>query len=486
MASISFNDIPAALRLPGVFIEFDNSLAGNAVFQAKILLTGQRLTTGTKTAGNLDRVTSATQAEDYYGRGSMLAEMIKALKDANRFMETWAIPLDDADAAAAATGSIAIGSAATGAGTLAIYIAGKRVRVGVAAGDATSAIATAIADAVNADTTLPVTAAATTGTVTLTARQAGDSGNDIDLRLNYYGEETPAGVTVTITALSGGSANPDIATAIASFGDEWWNWIVMPYTDSANLTALDDELDDRWGPMRQIGARAFTAFRGTHSETGTFGNGRNSPHVTTMGTNSAPTPPWIWAAVNAVIAGASLAIDPARPVQRLELPGILGPSATDRWTDTERNQLLYDGIATYTVAADGTVRIERQITNYQTNAAGIADDSYLDINTPETLERIRYRQRSRFLQKYPRHKLAENDARVGAGQAVMQPKIARAELLALYREMEADAWVQDYEGYSQSLVVAIDDSNPSRLNVQDSPKLVGAYRIHAAQTQFRR
>lgn len=486
---VSFNQVPAALRLPGVFIEFDNTLAGNAVFQAKVLVIGQQLATGTKAEGDLDRVTSGEQAEEYYGRGSMLAETLKAIKNADRFTETWAIPLDDDGAAVAAAGDVTITGPATGAGTLALYIAGKRVRVAVASADTGDAIATAVAAAINEDTTLPVTAqvnGTTTNQVDLTARNAGEAGNDIDLRANHYGEKLPAGVSVTFTDMTGGSANPDIATAIASMGSEWWNYIVMPYTDGANLDQLDAELDDRWGPMRQMGGRAFTAFRGTHSETGTFGNGRNNPHVTTMGTGVSPTPTWIWAGVNAIEAGAALAIDPARPVQRLALTGVLAPAPGERWTDTERNQLLYDGIATYTVADDGTVRIERQITNYQENAAGIADDSYLDINTPETLERYRFRQRSEFLQKYPRHKLAEDDARVGAGQEIMQPKIAKSVLLTLYQEMEQIGWVQDYEGYKESLVVEIDGDNPSRLNVQDSPKLVGQYRTHAAQVQFRR
>jgi len=109
---------------------------------------------------------------------------------------------------------------------------------------------------------------------------------------------------------------------------------------------------------------------------------------------------------------------------------------------------------------------------------------------PETLERIRFRQRQLFSQKFPRHKLAEDDARFGAGQAMMQPKIARAELIALYFTMEQDGWVQDAEGYKDSIIAEIGDGNGSgdrnRLNIQDSPKLVGQYRVHGQKTQFRK
>jgi phage tail sheath gpL-like len=489
MSPIAFDQIPAALRVPGVYIEFNNELAGRAGLAHKVLVIGQRLASGSVAEGVPQRITSPEQAEDYWGRGSMLAEQFHALKAADQWMETWGIALDDNGSGADATGTITVTGAATAAGTLALYIGGRRVQVAVASGDANTAVATAIAAAINADTRLAVTAqvnGVTTHQVDLTCRWAGETGNDVDLRANYYGEQTPSGLSLAFGAMTGGTANPDLATAIAAMGDEWWNWVVCPYTDAANLTALEAELDDRWGPMRQIGARAFTAFRGTHSATGTFGGTRNNPHVTCMATNLAPQPPYIWAAVNAIVAGNALALDPARPLQTLVLEGLLAPAMETRWDDTERNLLLFDGVATYTTGADGTVRVERQITMYQTNAAGVDDTSYLDINTPETLERIRYEQRALFSQKYPRHKLAEDDARVGAGQPVMQPKVAKAELLALYRDFEGRGWCQDYEGYKTSLIAAIDGGDPSRLNVLDSPKLVGQYRVHAMQTQFRR
>jgi len=179
-----------------------------------------------------------------------------------------------------------------------------------------------------------------------------------------------------------------------------------------------------------------------------------------------------------------------RPLQRLALPGLIGPTESARWDDAERNLLLYDGIATYTVATDGTVQIERQITTYQENSAGIADDSYLDINTPETLERIRYEQIAMFAQKYPRHKLAADEDRqyYDPSQPIMTPKVAKSELFNLYRLtfMGDNGWVRDYDGYVESFQASIDPNDPNRLNVIDQPMLIGQYRVHAQQTQFRR
>jgi len=493
VSSTVFNDIPAALRVPGWYIEFDNRLAGNSVFVGKLLVIGQMLAAGTATAGQAVRITNPDQADTLFGRGSMLAEMMRAIKDVDIYTETWAIALEDAEAGVAATGSIEVTAGPTETRPLALYVAGYRVWVEMDAGATTAEVAEAIVEAVNAETRMPVTAAVDgtdTALVNLTCRWKGATGNDIDLRDSIKGEQRALGLTLTYTQPTGGAANPELDTAIAGMGAEWWNWIALPYTDTTSLEAMESELADRYGPMRQIGGRAFAAYRGNHSATATLGNGRNSPHVSIMGTNLAPSPTWLWCATDAIVAAGSLATDPARPLQRLALPGLIGPTESARWDDAERNLLLYDGIATYTVATDGTVQIERQITTYQENSAGIADDSYLDINTPETLERIRYEQIAMFAQKYPRHKLAADEDRqyYDPSQPIMTPKVAKSELFNLYRLtfMGDNGWVRDYDGYVESFQASIDPNDPNRLNVIDQPMLIGQYRVHAQQTQFRR
>lgn len=486
-----YNDIPSALRIPGVFIEFDARLANSGVWQTRLLVLGQRAAAGEKDALSLDRVTSGDQADRYYGRGSMLAEMLRAVLEIDPYMEVIGLPLDDAASGAQAKGSISVSGAASQAGTLALYIAGYRVRVGVTTGDTAETIAQALVDAIADNDRLPVTAAingTTASQVDITCTWAGETGNDIHLVFGAKGEDGVPGVTFTVTQPTGGTGNPDLGDAIAVLGDEWYNYIACPWTDTANLDLLTPELERRFGPMVQMGSRAFAAFRGTHAETGTFGSALNSPHLSVMGIGAAVSSTWLWAATYAIVSAGGLANDPARPLQYLALPGLIGPAKGARWSKSERNLLLFDGIATFTVADDGTVQINREITTYQTNMAGVASDAYLDIQTPETLERIRYEQISRILSKYPRHKLASDaDAALyGAGQPIMTPNIAKAELLDLYRGFIESGWAQDYAGYAESLMVSIDPDNPARLNVIDSPKLVGQYRIHAMQTQFRR
>lgn len=482
--AISFDNIPATLRNPGTYIEFNNELAGASSTMFKVAIIGQKLATGTQAASIPVRVTDPSQAVTLFGRGSMLALQCAAFLNANTDTEMWAIALDDDSAATAASGTITVNTAAIGAGTLVLYVGGTRISVGVSMGDDVATIASSINAAINVSLDLPVTSSVLAGVVTVTARNKGQVMNGLDLRVSFYDEVLPKGVTVTCVNLSGGSGNPDMINALDAMGDEWLNWLVCPFTDTFNLVQLETELGDRFGPMRQIGCRAFVAFAGTHGENGTFGSGRNSPHVTCLGISTSPTPTYIASAINAAVASKSLAIDPARPLQTLVLKGMLAPSRHEQWKQSERNLLLFDGISTFTVGADGTCRIERQITMYQTNASGLSDASYLDICTPETLERIRYEQRLMISQQYPRHKLASDGTNYGAGQAIVTPKIIRGQLLALYKEMETKGWVEEYDTYNTNLIVERDIDDANRVNWRDTPNLVNQLRVTAGKQQF--
>lgn len=484
--TISFNQIPIDIRTPGHYIEFDNTRAvqGLPAIQHKILAIGQRLTAGTVAQGVPTRILSAAQAEEFFGRGSMLHAMLKALKEANSYTECWAVALDDAGAGVQSSGTITAGGAPTESGTLNLYIAGQRVQVGVTSGQTTTQVAAAIAAAINADTSLPVTAAAAVAVATLTARHKGEAGNAIDVRANYYfGEKTPKGLTVTIVAMAGGTTNPDVATAITAIGAEQYHTMIFPYTDASNLTKIETELSSRWGPMVQKEGHAFAAASGSHATLSTLGDTRNSPHLTILGLGKSPTPPWVGAAV----AGAIDAYepDPARPRQTLELPSVLAPAEADRYTRGERNLHLYDGISTFIVDAGGRVLIERLITTYKTNSFGVADISYLDIETMRTLAYLRYSVRSRIALKFPRHKLANDGTRYGAGQAIVTPQIIRAELLALFRQWEEAGLAEGFDQFKTDLIVERNTSDPNRVDAIIPPDVINQLRTFAAQVQFR-
>jgi len=487
--SVSFNNIPANIRVPLFYAEVDNSQANTAQEVQRTLLIGQKLAAGTAVADTLQFVSTTDDAKTLYGKGSHLARMHAAARAVDPFGEIWCIGIADANGTAA-TGTLALTGPATGAGTINLYIAGQKIAVAVASGDTATAIGDAIAAAVNAETELPVTAANVTGTVTFTARQKGTLGNDIKLQLNYRGlagnESLPAGLAGTITAMASGATDPTLTAAISAMGDELFDFIIHPFNDSTSLDALKTLMNDtagRWSYLKKIYGHCYTAKRGSGGALVSFGSGRNDQHHTICGIEAnMPTPVWEVAAAYGQRNAVFLRADISRPTQTGELVGVLPAPAGSRFTISEKQSLLENGIATQTYGG-GAVRIERAITTYQKNASNQADDSYLD---SEDMHKIAYVLRDLegvITSKYGRAALANDGTRFGAGRVVVTPSIARSEIIARCYALEELGLLENIEVMKKYLVVERSGSN--RLNVLFPPDFVNGLRIFALIAQFR-
>lgn len=489
--NVSFEGIPVDIRTPGQYIEIDNTKAvqGLPNQERKIVVFGQRLATGSVAEAIPTRVLNVSQAEDYAGRGSMAHLMLRALKAANSTTDVWVVLLDDNVAGVAAAGSVLFAGAVTAAGTLNGYIAGQQVQVAVAAAEAGADTVINLVAAINAADDLPVTAAingVTPEQIDFTARNKGEVGNDIDIRFNYYqGEALPKGLTATVTAMTGGTGNPDVADALAAIADDQFYTMVNPWTDAANMVKLETELDSRWGPLQQRTGHVFSAVSDSHANLSTYGNARNSLHTSTIGVYDSPTPTYQWAAAWAGIIEFNGAIDPARPFQTLKVPGMMPPPEQTRFNRAERDVLLHDGISTFLIGSGGAVYIERVITNYQTNAFGVEDISYLDLNTKWTVDYIRYALRTRIALKFPRYKLADDGTRFAPGQAIVTPNIIRAECVALFTQLEEVGLVENFAQFKQDLIVVRSVSDPNRVNCVFPPDIINQFRIFAAAIQYR-
>jgi phage tail sheath gpL-like len=485
-----FNELPENIRLPLAYVEFDNTRAvsGTPTLDYKVMILGQAATGASGPLMSPVRVVSADHAASLWGPESMIAAQFRAAKKGNSWLETWGIALADNENGQAAAGIVTLSGVPTASGTLTLYIAGQKVQCKVVAGESAATLAARFTAAVNADPFLPVSAEVAAAAVTLTCKWAGLTGNDIDVRVDVYGEELPAGLSLTGTPFSGGTANPDIAPALAVLGDEWWNAFAVPYTDLSNRAVLEYELKERFGPLKQMEGIAYIAYKGTIGQTQAYGQSGNNHLISCMGTGLSPHPPWVWSACDALVSTYSISNHPARPLQTLELPGILPPARQDRWRAEDRNPMLYDGISTFTVSRDDKVSIEKQITMYQDNAYGLPDPSYLDVTTPATLGYFRYAVRSRFTQRFPRALLMDDSQRIDAasleGAAVVTPKIARAEMYALAEELHEKLIIEDIEGFKKSLVVERHADNRNRLNMLARPDVVNQFNVLAVLAQF--
>lgn len=495
---MALGTIPNDVRVPLVYIEIDNSqaLSGNIAQDQNVLLFGQMITTGphagTATPDTVVEIPVSESAIDsLFGQGSLMALAAKRYRKANSYTRTFAIASADLAAGAAATGSYIFGGPATQAGTVYLLIAGQSVQVGVIAADTAASIATKAAAAINANKNLPVTAAVDgtdTARVNITAKWKGLTGNDIDLRYNYYaGEQLPPGVTITWTGMATGAGAPDMAALIAAMPDEWYNHIMTPFNDTASLNTLRDELLTRWGPLKMSEAIAYTAFRGTYGETITFGEGRNDFLLSCMGTSKSPSPSWEFAASYCGVASYQLAIAPARPLQTLALPGILAPAKADRFAFDERNNLLKSGIATYQVQPGDVVAIEREVSMYQKNAFGDPDPSYLDITTPATLGKMRYDIKVMVTNRFPRHKLADDNvlAQIDPAQPMVTPKLMEQAILEVALDWVTAGLMENFDLFKETLSVYRDTADRNRLNCVCHPDVVNQLRVFAALIQFK-
>jgi phage tail sheath gpL-like len=333
--SIPFNSIPTTTRLPLVAVEFDSSKAqqGPALLAYRALIMGQKLAAGTAVANSLVRVSNLDQAIAYGGRGSMLHRMYLAWTASNKSTELWFGVLADDGAGVAAQGTITITGPATAAGTIALYVGGERLTIGVNVGDTATVIAAAIAAAINAAADLPITAAAAVGVVTWTFRHKGLVGNSYDVRHSFnFGEALPAGVTLVAVATTAGTTNPVLTALIAAMSDLWFQVIAHPYTDATSLTALEVELASRNGPLRSMDGVAITSMTGTSRRTRRWAvaairSSRRSRAADVE--RPAHASDGVRGGETAAILAAAVAADPARPLQTLTYNRAIAGNETD-------------------------------------------------------------------------------------------------------------------------------------------------------------
>ncbi len=503
--AISFNNIPSTVRTPNVFAEIDNSraLQGLAQNPHRALLIGTKIAAGTVAYDTLTAISRDNLADGFFGPGSVLARMCNVFKKINPNTELYAMAIGSGVGGTHARWSLG-GlasyidgvqlSADTGLGTLYLMVNGTQIpNLNFVSGWSAVDVASLVKTEVNKLSQLPVTASvgAGTGSLIFSAVNSGVPGNYIQIQFNYYeGQSWPAGFSArpsTILSITtAGATDPDLGDVWTVIDNEQFQYMATPFTDTANLVEIEDELENRFTALEDKWGHAFVGFRGVLTSCQNLGSARNCPHLTIAGAYNAPQAPEEWAAAWAAVASFNLNNDPARPLQFLKLPSILPPASTDRFTRTERDTLLYRGIATWIVDSGGDVCIERSITTYKANALGLPDWSYLDIQTPATLAEIRYQYRTRMSNRYiiPRFKLADDDYPVQAGTYVCRPKDIKSETIALFAMLQDIGLIENLDDFISNLVVERDLSDVNRVNVLLPCDLINQFRVLAAKIPF--
>lgn len=467
--TISIPGYPATNRVPGVFAVVDATKANTGLPVQRALLLGQMLAAGTATAGMPTLVAGIGDAQTQFGAGSHLAISVARYRAIDTFGELWALPMADGGSSVKATGTVVFTGPATAAGVVPLYINGVRIPVAVASGDTATAVAANAVIAANAfagpdGNPLSVVATAATGTLTLTARNAGTLANSNTIMLSYlgtangeatFGGTNVPGLTAVITGFASGATDPTIANALANLPSQTYDFISCPYNDTTSLNAMRDFLGDaagRWNWSEELFGHAFTAKGGTLSTRTTWSTARNDQHMTAIGAFGSPSPDWAWAVDNCAAHAVAIRADPSLPVGGLGggvALRVLPPLPQSQDAFSAEQTLLSDGMSTYVVQA-GLVRVHRSITTYQTNPGGAADNSYLDTNVPFQLMAYIRAVRTLIQSQFNQVKLVADGSRIPAGSSMVTSQTILFAVIALYRVQAAQGLVQLPDAFAQN------------------------------------
>jgi len=483
---VPIRQIPANLLVPGHYQEIDNSLAGSQGDIKKALMIGYKLASSEAESGKPVNVLSAAKAHQLFGYGSPAAIMAETFLALNKVEQLYVLPIPEPEAGTAWKKKFSINVTTAGQGAIHIAVNGRNYDAAVTEGAEAEAVAAAITARINAELTLPVIAEADSNIVTISANVKGEAGNSNSVFI----ASMASGVSVEVITTTAGTGVTDIKQFLKGLGEVRYNFIASDFNDAENVKASSDELESRYGAMRQIGGRMYVALSGeigSKTDAGTMlakAGEINSPHIILIPRSVNPDLPCVWAAAWCAIACRILADDPAANTYDTKITGLIGGVQFDA---DERQKLLEAGIATYRLDTTGNVLIERLVTSYTENTDGGRDTSYLDVQVTETVDAVRSYINTEAKKRFKKWKLASTEENFGAGARVMTAGVFRSFLAELYQEVfiKEKQWCQDFDSYIKSIFVEIKNGSKTWLEYSHQPDLIGQFYIGAGLLQFK-
>ena len=459
----------------------------------KILFVGQMLAAGTATAGALVENIANGGAEDgLFAVDSMMATLIRANKVRNQQVQVDAIALDDAGGGVDATGSFGITGTATEAGVYTVIAGSERnykYSIAVASGDTATVVGDAIEAAITAVASSPVTASNTTGTVTITAKNAGTYGNSIPLEVR--GEI--AGLAAVVTGMASGATDPTLTAIFDVIGTNRYQAIVWPYPDATTevLALLDPRFN---ADGRVLDGVAITAKNDTPGNLSTLALALNSQSLVIVGgkqeTETAYSGgdvveiPMVKAAQFAGYRGlrldtdgfsiADLVITANGPLDSFGGPALaskpyfntpfadLFPIKAGRGLDDSEIETLHDdGVSVLgnNIASNGVIAGE-VVTTYKTDFAGNPDITFKYLNYVDTASQAREYFYNNYRKRFAQSRLTEGD--ILKGRDMANSPVIRSYSKRLYQALSGVDFVLLETGetalnfFDVNLIIAID------------------------------
>lgn len=417
----------------------------------EVLIVAQMLATGTATAAVPYEILRELDGETLFGQGSIADFAIKAAFKANPLVKLSAVAV--ADSGTKATGTVTFANNATASTTYQLRIAGVVVQIDIVTGDTPTVMGAALAAAINANTSLPVTAAAVAGVVTLTAKCGGTVGNGIQLRGAFGRPTSEIATTATVsgTSLASGTGAVSLTAALAACNGKRYHEVVCTLEDSVSGQAARDSVNTQGGAEVGFGEFSHQGSNGGASAATTLALALNGDRSLVWAINSSES--WsvaIAAACAAVAASEEVA---TRPLNTLIVEGILPPPIEKRWTRTETRTLLDNGVTPLVVTPGEKVAILRAVVTGVKNAGGSFSYEDLDVTIQRGLDDLRDNVRLMFETNYPRARWAESDPDGLLPPDVATPAKVKQDLLDVLRDAEERGIVSGVEALKDQVLV---------------------------------
>lgn len=409
---------------------FGNMLAANVTSGSAALLTEYD-------------IYSEDDARTYFGAGSELFLMAQAAIAAYPGVALKAIAVAES-AGSAATGTIVCAGPATANGTIGVTCIGEEIQVPVNSGDSATVQGAAVAAAINGKTDWPITASATTGTVTATHKAKGPRGNFIALRARKI---VDYGVAITPPAsgyLTSGTTSDDPQSALDAIASVKRRYLVSPYSDATNLAKFKTHVNAEKAP--EVGHRKQCIFASldTLANTTTLVTGLNEPRMQCGWQFNADQPPSIIAAGLAARRAARESVDTGYNFDGEIIAGIKPHYLTsNRPINSQLVSALNNGITPLQSANDGSVTIIRSITTRSRDALSNADYRVLDTSKVTVPDEGADRFELTYADRFTSFKASQDPPNGGiAPPGVVTPSMCRDVAYEILSQMETEALLE--------------------------------------------
>jgi phage tail sheath gpL-like len=421
------------------------------------------------------QVFSDNAASASFGVGSLAHLMVRAAMQRNPYIDLTVTALTDA-AGVAASGTVTITDAATGSGSLRLYIGDQYVDVAIVSGATATTVARDISNAVSAKSDLPVYADMAAGVVTLTAKNKGLAGNEIGLGYDLTPGITTAAV---IVPMASGATNPTLQTALDSVFSTRYHLIATPYNNAADLATLKTHIETVANALEQRGAVGVYATTGTLAAATTLAGQVNSQRIAAAfvryaaGTTQKQTPSWKLAAITA----AGIAADPdvSNPIKNLAMTYTATPAISDRLSRTEQESALTGGVSPIEVGPGESPRLVRMPVTYTLDQNSQA--VFLDVHKIFGMDYVRDAALADISAKAPKKIIRE-------GGTTTVSILRNIVLDVAYRCQQAGV-LTGVSSYTEQFIVEEDLQNVGQINIlMPSPVVDGLYVVAVKQILF--